>query len=217
MYVAVNESQFSLLAEPTDVYSGVTRVRLLDGLANQVSSHDFDCSTGCPTAPAAVALSGPVSSLTTDQTYTVEVTDAVGLKSFHPVRLVADRDAPLAPAEVALRSYTVGAPAAIGWETQEDPDIGTDLRGSGIARSEYRVQRLLGSFGPWESTEEDQFEISALPAETVQVEVRSVDAAGNVGPTAGQTVTIVPTNDPTPAQPVGGTNTIWSSPVSVDR
>lgn len=209
VYVAVNDLTFTLQADAKDQYSGVREIRLLDQNGMQIDRKPLSCSPECPQAPATVDLVGSVSQLSETQQYTVEVIDAAGRIARLPVRLIADRIAPPPPSELSLRDYKLGS-AAIGWEPEEDPDLSNGLSGSGVALSEYRYRRtLLGTFTGWVGTEETAFELTGLPGELIEVQVRLVDAAGNIGATTTTTMILLPVLEPAPPQqPSGGTNII---------
>jgi hypothetical protein len=71
----------------------------------------------------------------------------------------------------------------IGWGEGDDPDISTGVFGTQVdeTRSTYRYKRGAGSWTSWMSSDTDGFTLtSANAGDTIAVEARSYDRAGNL-------------------------------------
>lgn len=110
-------------------------------------------------------------------------------------KVLVDRTAPPAPDSIRLDYFdpeeTPQAIATIGWNVPEDPDLPDGKLGSGVERTDVRYRVNGGAMTAWAPSQEDTLDIvGAAPGSTVDIEVRSVDAVGNVSATSTSTITI---------------------------
>jgi hypothetical protein len=94
-----------------------------------------------------------------------------------------DRTPPPAPENLRLERFGAAASAlaTFGWDVPADPDLPGGVPGSGVARSEVRYSVEGSGFGPWAVSAEDSLDIAGLQlGDTVGLQVRAVDALGNV-------------------------------------
>ena len=100
-----------------------------------------------------------------------------------PWSVTIDRTPPPAPENVRLERFgaAASAVATFGWDVPADPDLPGGVPGSGVARSEVRYSVNGSDFGPWAASDEDSLDIAGLQlGDTVGLQVRAVDAVGNV-------------------------------------
>ena len=111
-----------------------------------------------------------------------------------PWSVVIDRTAPPAAENVRLERFSGrGVPVAtFGWDVPADPDLPGGVPGSGVARSEVRYSVNGSDFGPWAPSAEDSLDIAGLQlGDTVGLQVRAVDAVGNVSGVAAVALEVV--------------------------
>ena len=105
-----------------------------------------------------------------------------------------DRTPPPAPENVRLERFGLAAStvATFGWDVPADPDLPGGVPGSGVARSEVRYSVNGSDFGPWAPSAEDSLDIAGLQlGDTVGLQVRAVDAVGNVSGVAAVALEVV--------------------------
>lgn len=174
-----------------DTESGVQAVRVTKASGEVLDEDHATCSGSCPasfSADLTVSLSdfpeGPV-------LLRAEAVDARGNdEASEDVELILDRTPPPAPTNIRQ----VGGDdtsVLVSWSHEPDADIDPDTPGSGHSHMRFRSQRNGGSFSPWATTGDDA-SIGAGPGDNVTVEVQAVDQAGNHGPVAKGSFTVVP-------------------------
>jgi len=108
-----------------------------------------------------------------------------------PWSVTIDRTAPPVPENLRLERFGGGV-ATFGWDAPDDPDLPGGVAGSGVVRTEVRYGVNGSAFGPWAASEEDGVEIAGLrQGDVVGLEVRSVDAVGNVSGAATVALEVV--------------------------
>jgi len=100
-----------------------------------------------------------------------------------------DRTAPTLSASDFGATYEEGE-TEIDWNPGTDPNLADESPGSPIVSYRYRYQIGAGLWSSWTSTDTPSFTLeSTTDEETIGVDVQAVDAAGNVGLTASDTIT----------------------------
>jgi hypothetical protein len=183
----------TLTAEAVDIASGVQRFLLRTATGALVAQHEVSCPGGtCPTT----ASGGLQLDLTNYPEGLVELAASSVDKLLNPsspqdITFVVDKTAPAAPTNIRQIAATLTT-ATIAWSEAGDPGIAPDLPGSGPREVRFRVRRLLGTFGPWQTSITGTAEIPAILTEILVVEAQSVDEVGNVSPITSTTVTVLP-------------------------
>ena len=111
-----------------------------------------------------------------------------------PWNVTIDRTPPPAPENVRLERFGgAGAPiATFGWDAPADPDLSDGAPGSGVARTEVRYGVNGSGYGPWATSAEDSIDLVGLhPGDVVALQVRAVDAVGNVSQVATVALEVV--------------------------
>jgi hypothetical protein len=108
-----------------------------------------------------------------------------------------DGVAPAAPRSIVIDDTNYAQRTAlVTWSEGLDPDLATGIQGSGPdeERSDYRIRRSGGTFGSWMSSATGaSATITAVdPGNTIDIDVRGYDSAGNVSAYTRKTVTIPP-------------------------
>jgi hypothetical protein len=83
--------------------------------------------------------------------------------------------------------------ATVIWDPGEDPDLQTGVQGSDVdeMRSEYRYQRPGGVYSQWYSSDSESATLTSVnTGDSVNVQVRGYDQAGNVSAATTATLTI---------------------------
>lgn len=117
---------------------------------------------------------------------------------------VVDKTAPSAPSEFEVEALdALTSTALITWMPGIDPDIEEDLAGSQTDGALYRVNRA-GTWSGWTQIEDDGIRLqSAMLGEQVAIEVRSLDAVGNIGPVGSALLTVEQPEDEADGDPTG--------------
>ncbi|HEV3000896.1 MAG TPA: hypothetical protein VGW75_09185 [Solirubrobacteraceae bacterium] len=107
------------------------------------------------------------------------------------VRLTVDHTAPDAPTQPTFTEYDDASDeASLDWLEGRDPDVAQDVPGE-VVGSDYRYRRAGGGFTAWQRTEIPRATVTGVqPGEAVDVELRAVDAAGNVSATTAATLVV---------------------------
>lgn len=126
---------------------------------------------------------------TGDKNYMLTIADDPYFSTWAPrIDLVA----PAAPDGIQISDEDNSARTAdIVWSEGDDPDVSGGVFGSAVdeARSDYRYQRAGGSWTSWMSSDSDGFTLTSADAgDTVAVEARNYDRAGNVSASATRTL-----------------------------
>jgi hypothetical protein len=80
---------------------------------------------------------------------------------------------------------------AVAWDPGSDPDLGDGSPGCGVTDSAVRYSINGGSMTDWETTDESQVEIPDVAmGDSVDVEVRQIDAAGNESNVTDNSLTV---------------------------
>jgi hypothetical protein len=107
--------------------------------------------------------------------------------------LSVDKSAPLTPSDLRLSFFSVDDPAgtaSFAWNA-EDPDLSDGTEGSGVERTEVRSQVGNGPLTAWTDAADNTVELSGLTAgDAVHLQVRAIDAVGNISPVASSTVMV---------------------------
>lgn len=111
--------------------------------------------------------------------------------------VIVDRTGPAAATDLEEVEYETSGRTRIAWEAGQDPDIAPEIEGSQTDSSLFRY-RVNG--GIWSdvraSVDEDIVYDSLNIGDVVEMEIRTVDAVGNVGPSYFDSVVIADINDP---------------------
>jgi hypothetical protein len=189
-YVAAAPTSLTALGDDA---SGVLRFLLKSGAGTTLAQSDVNCPAGvCPSETSGllnVDLSsypeGPVSfALSALDKFFNETSNEV-------INLVVDRTAPPPPTSVRQIAAT-STTATLAWNETGDPLISPDVPGSGPAPVRYRVTHLLGTPGPWQSSDTGIAEIPATTAEVLTVETQSFDEVGNASAVTSTIITVLP-------------------------
>ena len=110
-------------------------------------------------------------------------------------KVLVDKTAPPAPDHLRLQYFdpaeTPQAIATIGWNVPGDPDLPDGKPGSGVERTDVRYRLGSGTMTAWAPSQEDALDIVGAPAgTTIHIEVRSVDAVGNISSSVSTTIVI---------------------------
>jgi len=111
-----------------------------------------------------------------------------------PWSVTIDRTAPPAVENVRLERFAgAGAPiATFGWDAPDDSLLPDGAPGSGVARTEVRYGVNGSGYGPWATSAEDSVDLAGLrPGDVVALQVRAVDAVGNVSQVATVALEVV--------------------------
>jgi hypothetical protein len=133
---------------------------------------------------------------TRDKNYMLTVSDDPQFAVWAP-RI--DTGAPAAPDGIQIADVDGSARTAeVIWSEGSDADVSPGVFGSAVddTNADYRYQRSGGSWTNWTKSDNVGFTLtSADPGDSITVQVREYDRAGNVSSTASHTVN-VPSNDP---------------------
>jgi YD repeat-containing protein len=110
-------------------------------------------------------------------------------------KVLVDKTAPPAPDDLRLQYFdpaeTPGPVATIGWNVPDDPMLPDGSEGAGVDRTEVRYGVNGGPKTVWATAPEDAVEVAGLAAgSVVEIEVRSIDAVGNVSTVATGAITV---------------------------
>ncbi|HYZ30085.1 MAG TPA: hypothetical protein VE570_13575 [Thermoleophilaceae bacterium] len=125
-------------------------------------------------------------------------TDLAGNTGVSPSwNVLVDRTAPDPVSEMEMSWDPDLNEAVVGWETEDDPDLPDGTPGSGIADYEYRYRHLGdNAWSDWRLVSETISIPGAWIGEEIEVEVRSIDAVGNVSEPGAELLTVPdPAND----------------------
>lgn len=177
-----------------DLGSGIERVAVSHVGGAELVSQVIDCSAGCQQELTA-ELGFDVTSLAEGAHPLVGAArDGAGNDGESDAwTLWVDRSPPSAPTDVGVVGYAAASgTATTGWgDGAGDPMLADGSSGSGVRRYEVRVRRQGGDWTPPDLTDTPDYTLSgAALGEIVDVEVRAIDAVGNVGPAATETVTV---------------------------
>jgi YD repeat-containing protein len=147
--------------------------------------------------------------------FQISAVDGAGNRSAAiTVRVFSDRTAPGTPSDIELTDFDpLQDTAVVSWTPGEDPNIVPrwgqiqEYPGSGSTASEYRYRIDEGPWSNWVQSTTTTADITGVgQASTVQVEVKSVDAVGNVGLSAGESLLLWETEEGVPTtEPASGT------------
>jgi hypothetical protein len=174
-----------------DDASGVRRVSVYRGLS-QLAVSEASCGSGCPASYSAT-LSFDVSSFP-EGNVTLEARaedDAGNIGASEPWTLRVDRTAPGEATNIRIARFDgAGGTATVAWEPGADPQLADGSPGTGVRSYAFRFRVGTGSWSALEITSVPEFEVAATLGEIVDVEVRSVDAAGNASAGVAATLTV---------------------------
>jgi hypothetical protein len=176
------------------------RCRTVPGTSTDVCERYLDTTLPVPTVGLATGR----------HRFTLTAVDAAGRASTRAVDVVVDRTPPSAPSDVDVVAVDgVAQTAVLGIDPGEDTDALDGSPAAGVATSELRWRRPSGSFGAWLSSGDDAgVTITGVaPGETILVEARSIDAAGNVGPAYLETLVLT-------APPIPVDESVWNEVIA---
>jgi len=169
---------------PTDALSGIRTVYWNDGIWFR---GEDSCLRAIPGPFGLIdSLPGPVGPPAHDTWMEIRLVDCAGNSSSYRIDVVADRTAPSAPTKVKIaRPDTDTSTATVSWIPGDDPDLPGDHPGSGAVKDEYRYrQGPTQPWSEWQDGDSPEAELTDLSADPVSVQVRSIDAVGNIGAAA---------------------------------
>ena len=176
------QSPLQLTVAATDRGSGIGQLSVEDSTGSAVGEANADCQSGCPLAlkrSIDIATDG-MSEGTYD--FGAHATNADGTDASQPFELTVDRTAPDTPSGLTATYDPDTQATTVAWQSN-DPPLSNGADGSGIAGGSYRYERSDGTWTDWADTTDDSFELTdANPGDSVNVEVKSVDKAGNESP-----------------------------------
>jgi hypothetical protein len=186
-----------------DAGIGVRRVWLEREGAGEIVSADGGCSPRftsdgspwkalCPRTTTRTLAVDPRSLPEGTATFTAHAVDrASNDGATFPWHVSVDRSRPSVPSKIQVEEYNPDShEAELIWDDGEDPDLPGSVPGSGVTHDEYRVLRD-GVWSGWQSSDEMAATVDGLSlGDAFEVEVRSVDAVGNLSDVASSTVTV---------------------------
>jgi hypothetical protein len=151
-------------------------------------------TSAVPDCPRTVASSAPLGTLPEGHhTITATAVDAVGNTTTGQSNVVIDRSAPGAVSDQAAWYQASSQTTDVTWAPASDPALADGTPGAGTASYDYRVSRSGGTWSAWTSTPYPGFSLSgSRNGEPLDVDVRAVDGAGNVGPMASTHLVATP-------------------------
>lgn len=183
------EAPYVIAVNTAGVPNGVEEVHLTANEAT-VNSIRATCESDCPQR-----LSGTVSFDPTEEpegTYNLRLHAEDGdanTSTGHTWEVHVDRTAPTVSAEEFAATQEFEE-TEVDWNPGTDPDLEDESPGSPIVNYRYRYQIGAGEWSEWIVTDVPNFVIAeTVEEETFGIEVKAVDAAGNIGPTASDVVT----------------------------
>jgi hypothetical protein len=199
--------------QATDSLSGIRYVRVRNVATGRVDVTDRGCTLTCAQSGSGGANAYIANLAEGIHEFAISAVDAAGNVSTEsaPFRVFVDRTPPPPPTEIRVTAVDpVALQADVAWSPADDPDLNDGGAPSGNDLAQWRSKKVLGNWSPWSTTDEDGATVSGvLPGEPVTLEVRSVDAAGNLGNASSQQLLMVPPLEELAAlKPVGGSNTI---------
>ena len=116
-----------------------------------------------------------------------------------------DRTPPPAAAELAVSAYDSQAQTTtVSWTAGDDPPLADGSPGSGVQSFSYRYNLNGTGWTDWSDTGEPDFQIeNTALGDSIDVEVKSIDGAGNVSPVTSATLTVFAAGGP--SDPYGST------------
>lgn len=182
---------------------GLSSVRLTDESGNTVDATGPPCESNCPThlSTTLTASTAPLSGSGDEGRLhlQVHVVDGGGGEQVHRFDLVVDHSAPADPTGLAETMYDAeSGELDLSWDDQDDPNLADGSEGSGVETSLFRVRRNGGSWGSWSETGGDSAEIEdASVGDTIDIEYRAVDTAGNASAVVDGSVSV---EEPAPSR-----------------
>jgi|tagenome__1003787_1003787.scaffolds.fasta_scaffold20987159_8 hypothetical protein len=200
----VGSEQSSLNVTATDDGVGVKRLWLGHGGNDDIGAADAGCTPralpdGSPWKALCPSSAGHEFSIDTSLlpegavTLVAGAIDRAGNQSTDAsVTLLVDHTAPAAPSDPEIIDLdTDHHEAEINWDGGDDPDLADGSPGSGTAEWRYRYRLNAGDWTAWSTTEDDSFTIENVnPADSYDIELAAVDAAGNVSNVGAGTIAI---------------------------
>ena len=116
-----------------------------------------------------------------------------------------DRTPPPAAADLAVSAYDSQAQTTtVSWTAGDDPPLADGSPGSGVQSFSYRYNLNGTGWTDWSDTGEPDFQIeNTALGDSIDVEVKSIDGAGNVSPVTSATLTVFAAGGP--SDPYGST------------
>jgi YD repeat-containing protein len=177
--------------------SGVSSLKVLQG-TTVVASASAPCSSGCP-ATFAQQVSVNTAALPEGMNVlSVEAADAAANTESEPLDLIVDKTAPTPPTEVHLEDFDADDETVrLDWFVGDDPDLADGEPGAGTKYTEYRRQDANNNWGEWHRFEDvsDALLANVSENETLDLEVRSIDAVGNYSTVDAVTLVAEPDED----------------------
>jgi YD repeat-containing protein len=152
----------------------------------------------CPTRARETLSYDPRSDPDGTHTYQVNTIDGDNERTVTAVwSIKIDRTPPSAPSGVFFAEDDGSSPLSgvVAWTRGADPAAADSTPGAGIAYDEIRYSINGDPYGSWIPTDETELEIGSLTAgDRLDVELRSVDALGNVSAPSRHTVVANPSS-----------------------
>jgi YD repeat-containing protein len=193
----------SITVAGADAGAGVKKLSLERGSGTEIASTTLPCDPrnavnpmACPHTATRTASFDPSAFPEGAQAFHVRTTDYAGRTTVSPGWLVnIDRTAAGLATNAQTQVDASTSIAAISWDDATDPALPDGTPGSGTASYQYRYARGAGAWSSWQSTDYDGFTLpSSFAGEVIALDVRSVDAVGNVG--ADMTTSVTATTPP---------------------
>lgn len=157
-----------------------------------LATNSAACGSGCPEQFASRFRVETAGLPEGRNSLTLSAVDAAGNeRAGDSIDLLVDKTPPTAPSRVGVADFDAASgEATIDWVPGLDPDLAPDVPGSGANTSEYRVKRGA-TWSTWGTTGTDFVVLSnATEGETLTVEIRAMDDAGNRSAFTTATVTV---------------------------
>lgn len=114
-------------------------------------------------------------------------------------RIMVDRTAPGPASGFTLVQFDpVEGAGEIAWQPGTDPVLADGTPGSAVAAHEFRFNQNGTGWSEFVSSAQPGTSVEGATGDTVAVEVREVDAVGNVSGVAAATITLTPVDGPDP-------------------
>ncbi len=166
---------------------GVASVKLVDGNGQTLAASNPSCLGGCPqsfaanlTIPGSIAAAG-------DATLTLVAGSPAGPTESETIEIANDVEPPDAVAANSLDATFDPDTAETDMTWTDASDSGGTTAPAGVADYEYRYQRGAGAWSGWDTTVgADVAFPNSFSGESISIEVRAIDRAGNTSaPTSG--------------------------------
>lgn len=196
------QSPIALDVFAADATSGVRRIGVSHGGVGLIAESLVPCADAVnPLAPGKLlcplsfAASYPIDVTAWSEgehVVTAQAFDRATNQDSGEITVVVDRSGPSAPTDLDIALETDAMQAAVTWADGADPQLADGSDPSGTRESQYRYRPVgSGAWTNWSATQEEGFDIPSVSlGDQYELEIRSIDEAGNVGATNSQVLTV---------------------------